>query len=249
MHATFLHGEQMRFSQTCVCILVTIAALSGCASPEIKRKDGARSARPFNAANLAKSDVDMMAEINQRELLGSIRRISEKLYRRNPQEFLKSGHANVNTACTLILNQAQTWRMENVSPPEWEPLFRLSFQENYAGDRVHAFMTALTSMLMASYDYKTDFFLPDILTAQKLYNSARNIEVAVWKLSNARYPDGEKILISNSMDSGAPNLSFEREFGKLIAHQDLLALIIEDKSNRSISRVFQNVAAFAFFPI
>jgi len=249
MHATFPHGEQMRFSLPCICALLPLMVLSGCASQEIQRKDGVSSARPFSAATLVKSDVDVMAELNQRELLGSIRRISEKLYRRNPQEFRKSGQADVEAACTLILNQAQTWRMEDVSPPNWEPLFRLSFQEDFAGDRVHTFMTALTSMLMASYDYKTDFFLPDILTAQKLYNSARNIEVAVWKLSNARLPAGEKILISNSMDGDVANLSFEREFGKLIAQQDLLALVIEDKSNRSISRVFQNVAAFAFFPI
>jgi hypothetical protein len=51
------------------------------------------------------------------------------------------------------------------------------------------------------------------------------------------------------MDGEVANLSFEREFGKLIAQQDLLALILEDRSNRSISRVFQNAAAFAFLPL
>jgi hypothetical protein len=58
-----------------------------------------------------------------------------------------------------------------------------------------------------------------------------------------------KFLISNSMEGDVSNLSFEREFGKLIAQQDLMALIIEDKSNRSISRAFQNVATFVFLPI
>jgi hypothetical protein len=104
-------------------------------------------------------------------------------------------------------------------------------------------------MLMASYDHKTDFFLTDNLSAQKLYNSARNLEVAVWKLSNAKQPSGAALLISNSMDGEVANLSFEREFGKLIAQQDLLALILEDRSNRSISRVVQNAAAFAFLPL
>ena len=109
-------------------------------------------------------------------------------------------------------------------------------------------MSALTTMLMASYNHKTEFFLPDELSAQKLYNSARNIEAAVWKLSNAKLGSG-RFLISNSMDGDVQNLSFEREFGKLIAQQDLLALLIEDKSNRSISRVFQNAASFVFLPI
>jgi hypothetical protein len=51
------------------------------------------------------------------------------------------------------------------------------------------------------------------------------------------------------MEGEVQNLAFEREFGKLIAQQDLLALLIEDRSNRSISRVFQNAASFAFLPI
>jgi hypothetical protein len=235
----------MRPSLPYLCALLMLATLPGCSSQEIKRKDGASSFRPFHASFLAKSDIDMLAEISQREQLSVIRRITEKLYRRNPQEFHKSGHADIEAACAQLLNQVQ----QEVRPPDWEPLFRLSFQEHYVGDRVQAFMTALTSMLMASYDYKSDFFLPDSLAAQKLYNSARNIEVAVWKLSNARHPSGGLVLISNSIDSEVANLSFEREFGKLIAQQDMLALVMEDRSNRSISRVFQNVAAFVFFPI
>jgi hypothetical protein len=102
---------------------------------------------------------------------------------------------------------------------------------------------------MASYDYKTKLFMTDSLSAQKLYNSARNIEIATWKLSNAKRLSGEKLLVSNTMEGEIANLSFEREFGKLIAQQDFLALIIEDKTNRSISRVFQNVATFVFLPI
>jgi hypothetical protein len=110
-------------------------------------------------------------------------------------------------------------------------------------------MGALTAMILASYNHKTSFFLVDELSAQKLYNSARNIEAAVWKLSTARHPGGEKTLVSNSIEGDLQNLSFEREFGKLIAIQDLMALLIEDKSNRAISRVLQNVASFVFLPI
>ena len=110
-------------------------------------------------------------------------------------------------------------------------------------------MSALTTMLMAAYNHKTEFFLPDELSAQKFYNSARNIEVAVWKLSSARLGNGGKYLISNSVEGETQNLSFEREFGKLIALQDTLALFIEDRSNRSISRVFQSATTFVFLPI
>jgi hypothetical protein len=229
--------------------LFLLIALSGCASQEIQRKDGIASARAFNPANLAKSDVDMIAEMNQREILKSLKLLTEKLYRRNPQEFRKAGQESAEAASARIFDQIPKWAESPLSQTNWEENFKLAFLEGYSGDRVQTFMGALTCMLMASYNHKSEFFLTDSLSAQKLYNSARNIEVAVWKLSNAKQPNGAKLLISNSMEGEVANLSFEREFGKLIAQQDLMALIIEDRSNRSISRVFQNVAAFAFLPI
>jgi len=223
--------------------------LTGCVGQGILRKDGVSTERPFSAANLAKNDTDMMAELNQRELLRSLKLLSEKLYRRNPREFRKSGHESAEAASASIFAQIPGWIASPSNQPDWQENFKLAFREDYTGDRVGAFISALTSMVMASYDYKSEFFLPDSLSAQKLYNSARNIEVAVWKLSNAKSTQGDKFLVSNSMDPDIANLSFEREFGKLIAQQDMLALFVEDKSNRSISRVFQNVAAFVFLPI
>ena len=235
-------------TQFCVGFLLLVS-LTGCTSQEIQRKDGAKSVRTFKAANLAKSEVDMLAEINQREGLKSLRLISEKLYRRNPQEYRKSGHTSAAAACDHIFGLIPHWVDKSQPFPNWEENFKLTFVADFSGDRVQTFMTALISMMMASYDHKTDFFLTDALSAQKLYNSARNLEVAVWKLSNTKLPSGAAMLISNSMDGEIANLSFEREFGKLIAQQDLLALILEDRSNRSISRVFQNAAAFAFLPL
>ncbi len=230
-------------------LVLALLLLSGCASQEIQHKDGSKSARSFALSNLAKGDVDMLTEISQREMLKSLKLLTEKLYRRNPQEYRKSGFENAETAAARIFDEVPRWPESSLSKLNWEENFKLAFLEGYGGDRVYAYMSALTSMLMASYNDRIEFFLPDELSAQKLYNSARNIEVAVWKLSNAKLTSGAKFLISNSMDGEAQNLSYEREFGKIIAQQDLLALLIEDKSNRSISRVFQNAATFAFLPI
>lgn len=229
--------------------LLSLFGLTGCANQDIHRKDGIPSARAFKPENLVKGEIDMVAELNQHEALKGLRVLSEKLYRRNPQEFRKSGHTSIEAACERIFEQIPGWADKSASVPNWEEHFKLTFQEDYLGDRVRTFMTALTSMLMASYEYRSAFFLTDALSAQKLYNSARNLEVAVWKLSNAHAASGAKMLVSNSMDGEVANLSFEREFGKLIAQQDLLALVIEDRNNRSISRVFQNAAAFAFIPL
>jgi hypothetical protein len=232
-----------------IIALLLLIALTGCASQEIQHKDGLASARSFSPANLAKIDGDMMAEINQREMLKTLKLLTGKLYRRNPQEFRKAGQESAESASALIFEQVPKWAESPLTQPNWEENFKLAFLDGYSGDRIHAFMGALTSMLMASYNYKTEFFLTDSLSAQKLYNSARNIEVAAWKLSNAKLPNGAKVLLSNSIEGDLSNLSFEREFGKLIAQQDLMALIIEDQSNRSITRVIQNVATFVFLPI
>ena len=45
------------------------------------------------------------------------------------------------------------------------------------------------------------------------------------------------------------NLSFEREFGKIIGSLDLLSKIIADKTNRIVAKVFQNLATAIFLPV
>jgi hypothetical protein len=99
-------------------------------------------------------------------------------------------------------------------------------------------------MLNAAFEEKTEFFLLDELDPQKLYNSARNLEIAAWKLANARDAGGVPLLLSNEMAQGGQpaNLSFEREFGKMIGNLDLLAALLADKGHRIIARVAQNVA-------
>ena len=45
------------------------------------------------------------------------------------------------------------------------------------------------------------------------------------------------------------NLSFEREFGKMIGNLDVLSKIIADKTNRLVAKVFQNLATAIFLPV
>ena len=111
-------------------------------------------------------------------------------------------------------------------------------------------MEGLLTMTMASYDNKVNLYLFDSLDPQKLYNTARNFEVVAWKLSNAKNSRGELILLTNGSDgNGVSNFTFEREFGKLIATQDLIARIIEDKTNRTIRTGVIDTATFLLLPI
>ncbi|NWG86773.1 MAG: hypothetical protein HXY26_04555 [Hydrogenophilaceae bacterium] len=233
-----------------IAILVALMLVlsAGCSQP-IKRKDGANSARNFAVGNLAKAEADMLTEINQREVIKSLRLLTEKLYRRNPQEYRKAGHDSVEAATRQLFAEIERWPESELAKLNWEQSFRQSFNEDFSGDRVQAFMGGLLSMVMSAYNHKTEFYLIDELDAQKLYNSARNVETAVWKLSTAKQAGGAKFLLTNSIEGEVQNLSFEREFAKIIALQDLLALYVEDRDNRSITRVVQSAASFVFLPI
>jgi hypothetical protein len=56
--------------------------------------------------------------------------------------------------------------------------------------------------------------------------------------------------MSNSLaNEEIRNLSYERIFGKLIATQDNIAIIIAGKKNRAIKTVIQRMATAIFLPI
>ena len=97
--------------------------------------------------------------------------------------------------------------------------------------------------------FRSEQFLLDDLDAQGLHNAARNVEIAVWKLTNARDRQGNLLLLSNEINGPVINISFEREFGKIIASLDILSKIAADKGNRTVVKVVQSLATAVFLPI
>jgi hypothetical protein len=206
--------------------------------------------RNFEPKQLAKGDIDRVADAHRREVFAILRTLTEKLYRRNPREWQKYGHATREVAIEKLFDPRAGWRS-----PEWggklgTDAVTLALQESYTGDRVAAFIGGLGGMLNAAFENKTEFFMLDELDPQKLYNSARNIETAAWKLAGARDAAGTLLLLANEipLPPQSPNLSFEREFGKLIGNLDMLARLVAEKENRTISKVAQGIGAF-FIPI
>jgi len=45
------------------------------------------------------------------------------------------------------------------------------------------------------------------------------------------------------------DISFDRLFSKMVMVQDMMALIVADKTNRGITKVVQSVAQLAFLPV
>ncbi|MBI4988197.1 MAG: hypothetical protein HZC23_05180 [Rhodocyclales bacterium] len=193
--------------------------------------------------------MDRVAEAHQREVFASLKLLAEKLYRRNPREWRKGGQASLEAAVARIFETNHEWKFAELENKRGTDVIHLAFREDYAGDRVMAFIVGLGGMVQTAFNDKTELFLLDDLDPQALFNAARNVEIAVWKLSNAAAPGGELYLLSNEGGGPVKNLSFEREFGKVIGSLDLLSKIIADKTNRIVAKVFQNVATAIFLPV
>lgn len=203
----------------------------------------------------AKTDIDRIADLHRREVTASLARLAEKLYRRNPREWRKGGHASLEAALARLADPALAAGSFDPGGRRGTALVLAGLDEAYPHDRVAAFVGGLANMLSDAFDGRLEFFMFDELDAQKLYNAARNVEIAAWKLANARrtqpeadLPAGSPLLLSNEM-APVRNLSFEREFGRLIGNLDLLSQIAADKTQRSVVKVVQNLATAVFLPI
>jgi hypothetical protein len=247
-----LRAARRRF----VGVVAAACLLAACASapvypptaPSTGRRAPPKEAA-FRGSDLLKSDIDAVAEVHLQESIASARLLMEKLYRRNPRELRKSGAATPEAAVTRAFDPRHRWRFPELSNLQGIEALQLAFRPDFTGDRVLAFGVGLGSMITRAYDHKTQFYLTDSLDAQRLYNAARNVEIAAWKLANGQGPDGAPLLRSNDMSTTVPNLSFEREVGKLIAYQDTLALVMAQRTNRTIRRFSQGLATAVFLPL
>lgn len=125
----------------------------------------------------------------------------------------------------------------------------LGFDPDYTGDRVYVVMLGLYTMIHESYAGNCELFIMDFLNAQDLYNSARNIEILVWRLSNKKDANGNLYLETNQCGGPVQNLSFERLFGKLIALQDTMARLEASRNSRMITRTVHQTASMVFLPV
>jgi len=227
--------------------LLLALLLAGCNAGSTK--DSPVKSRPFKLGDLAKSDVDMVIEIQLDYSLENLRILMDKLYLRNPRELRKGLQPDREKALERVFGANRAASIPELRGKRSVDAMRLAFDEGFQGDRVLTLMEGLRGMMLDSFDGKREFYLLDELDPQKLHNSARNIEIAVWKLSNDRDPAGGLYLISNETQGPVRNLSFERLFGKLIMIQDSTARFVAESTNRRIKNVIQSLASAVFIPI
>jgi hypothetical protein len=200
---------------------------------------------------LGKGDFDRMADVEVRENTESLRLLMLKLYKRNPHELQKSTTDVAEKMVNWVFGGGTEhhYQFDEINKLQGTEAIFLAFKPEFSGDRVLAYIVGLQTMLIKAHGGKTDFYLTDNIDPQHMYNVARNIEIAAWKLSNARDENGALYLLTNEINDKDKNLSFEREFGKMIGRTDLFAISLAEKSQRIISRVMQNIATAVFLPI
>lgn len=226
-------------------LLLALALCSACSTRV--GKDGQSETR-LDPKYLAKTEIDRVADTARSEVVNGLLLVADKLYKRNPRAWKLSGAASREAAVErLRLRVQRNW-------PEMNGLREgqaaaLAFSESYTGDRVAALVYGLLTMTDAAFEHKDEFFIFDTLDERKFFNCARNMDIAVWKLGHDRNAAGELFLLANELDPNNRNLSFEREFGRVMGILDLLAKILADRNGRSLSRLSQTVATSIFLPV
>ncbi|WP_437883729.1 hypothetical protein [Pseudomonas sp. LRF_L74] len=230
-------------------LLVLMGLLGACATHQDHESIiGNRS--PIKAGEFFQSHTDRMATIGMRNNLNALYRLMDKLYRRNPREWRKTGAPSLDAA----EHQVQMAIEQNRPLPELgerKDVAALAFalSPDYKGDRVGAFIYSLGSMLVTAHGGRTEFYMTDEINPQFIHNAARNIEKATWMLANRRDAMGNPLLLSNEISVEAHNLSFAVEFGKIVARLDLLTDVLDERYRRMGVSYAQGLLFMNFLPV
>lgn len=208
--------------------------LPGCAGYEFK--------------NLAKSDIDLVADEFIDESRREVRELLVKLYKRNPDQLAKIPGMTIEGRLAQLKTSRGKLDFVELKGLQGIDAMNLTFDPSFRGDRVFALVVGLGSMLRQAYSFKPELFIHDQLSSEALVTSARNVEVLLWKLKNSRKANGDFYLITYMHRGRIDNLSFERLFGKLILLQEMMARIAGDSNDRAVTGAVHAVSK-VFLPL
>ena len=201
--------------------------------------------------NIAKTDIDIITEIHAANAKDYLEDLVIKLYKLNPVYIKKNENYNsVSQVIIDIFKEVDANKVDKTGKKNIELILK-GFDKEFNGDRVYYMCKGLYGMINASYNYKNKFYLTDPkIDAQKLMNTAINIETLVWRLSNTKDNDNTLMIKTNNINKNKINLSFERLFGKLINNQENMARIISSQQGRMIQKAAKGlVSKVLFLPI
>lgn len=218
----------MKYKNYCLLLILSTAlALAGCSGKAVK--------------NVAKSDVDLIADLAVQTLDDYLRRLSIELYRTNSDELTKSNFV-LETRITQIVEYPVEVAYKELDFKQRTQAIELALDQSYKGDRVFALMIGISSTLRHSYNNQREFFIFDSIDPQELYNSSYNLQLLKQKLL-----DKEQDLIRIEQHYDDINNAYVL-LDKISTTQDFMSQIMADRTSRVINKTLTGTAS-VFMPI
>jgi len=202
----------------------------------------------YELKNLAKSDIDLVTDQFIDKTRSDILELLVLLYERNPDQLRKIPGMTVEGRLAQLRVHRYKLQFAELDYKQDIDALNLAFDPSFAGDRVFALIVGLGSMVRQAYQYQPEMFLPDELDAQVLLTSAYNVEELLRKLKTTRKPDGEHLIITYEQHSVVDNMEFERLFSEIIVLQEMMADIVSDADNRTVTGTVRAVSS-VFIPL
>ena len=230
-----------------ILILLLTTLLFSCSTSTLQKKDSTQYDKG-SINQFGKTDFDRMADYEIRENIESLKILMIKFYKKNPNQLKKSTSDNPEKMTNWVFNGDHNWKFERIDNAQGVDALNQVFDDNFKGDRVLSLVTGLYTMLIKAHGNKKEFYMFDSLDPQKIYNASRNFEMIVWKLSSKKDSKGQPYLLSNEINTSGANLSFERDFGKIIGRTDYFAFTLSEKTERAVTRAIQSFTTGIFLP-
>jgi len=202
----------------------------------------------YELKNLAKSDTDLVTDQFIDKTRSDILELLVLFYERNPDQLRKIPGMTVEGRLAQLRVHRYKLQFAELDYKQDIDALNLAFDPNFKGDRVFALIVGLGSMVRQAYQYQPEIFLPDELDAKVLLTSAYNVEELLRKLKTTRKPDGEHLIITYQQQGVVDNMAFERLFSEIIVLQEMMADIVSDADNRTVTGTVRAVSS-VFIPL
>ena len=187
--------------------------------------------------NITKTDIDIVSEIHAINAKEYIEELILKLYKLNPIYIKKNEKFNkVSEVIIDIFKETDIDKVDKTGKTNINYILK-GFKKDFKGDRIYYISKGLYGMINASYNYKNKFYVTDSrIDAQKLMNTAINIETLIWRLSNTRY-NNVLLIKTNNINKEKINLNFQGCYENKVCYPSKMRNIIIKYDKKSISSV------------
>ena len=198
---------------------------------------------PVHIKNVAKNNLDIVAETSVKNTSDQLLQLTLELYRLNPKELDKVKNMTLQSRTTQIIEYPTTVAYKELNYKQDIEAIRLALTPSYRGDRVFALMIGISSMLDNAYNNQKEFYVIDRLNPQKLYDSSINLDLVYIIFLKQ---DADNSLLKTN-DEENPYQVYAL-LNKISTIQEFTANLVSDHSGRIINRTLKGVAT-VFMPI